>query len=142
MGTIRKAVVNRDIGKDETGTWGTETMLFSDDGEISYALGKNGLTRRKLERSSGAIVQYVGMWAFVSGTADERKRAREYLKWLFQQLDGPVYVDDWRTRDDCTVLVIPQDCIGYITGNKRATLATLEDEWGTLMFFMNETGDA
>jgi len=77
--------------------------------------------------------------AVCSGTRQQRDRAREYMKWLFQQLEGPVYVNDWEDRDDCTVVHIPYDCIGYITGNKRATLGIMEQEWGTLMFFMNET---
>eukprot|EP00929_Paragymnodinium_shiwhaense_P064013 TRINITY_DN32028_c0_g1_i4.p1 TRINITY_DN32028_c0_g1~~TRINITY_DN32028_c0_g1_i4.p1 ORF type:complete len:487 (-),score=115.78 TRINITY_DN32028_c0_g1_i4:43-1503(-) len=131
-------LVKRDLGKDKTGTWGTDYMYFQDEGEISYALGKQGGTRRKLERSSGAVVQYVGMCVMCSGTAAERKRSREYMKWLFQQLEGPVYVAGWEGRDDCTVVEIPADCIGYITGNRRATLGSLEEEWGTLMFFMSD----
>eukprot|EP00401_Gymnodinium_catenatum_P040144 CAMPEP_0117498330 /NCGR_PEP_ID=MMETSP0784-20121206/21660_1 /TAXON_ID=39447 /ORGANISM="" /LENGTH=437 /DNA_ID=CAMNT_0005293415 /DNA_START=18 /DNA_END=1328 /DNA_ORIENTATION=- len=139
--SIRDEVINRDKYKDSTGTWGTDWMNFQEEGELSYALGKKGSTRRKLERSSGAVVQYVGNIAICSGTRVERTHAREYIKWLFQQLEGPVYVDDWRDRDDCTVVDIPTDCIGYITGNRRATLGLMEEEWGTLMFFMNESAD-
>ena len=43
---IRNDVLERDKGKDETGTWGTDTMTFKDD-ELSYALGKQGGTRKK-----------------------------------------------------------------------------------------------
>jgi len=138
---VKEDIVNRDRYKDPTGTWGTDYMTFKDEGEISYALGKQGGTRRKLERSSGAIVQYVGMVVLLSGTKEERERGKEYMKWLFQQLEGPVYVDGWRDRTDCTVVDIPNDCIGYITGNRRATLGVMEEEWGTLMFFMSEMDD-
>eukprot|EP00434_Breviolum_minutum_P023032 symbB.v1.2.020322.t1/scaffold1699.1/size108456/7 len=138
--SVRDSVISRDKFKDPTKTWGTDTMTFRDEGEISYALGKQGGTRKKLERSSGAIVQYVGMVAVVSGTKSERCRVREYMKWLFQQLEGPVYVAGWEEREDCTVVDIPSDCIGYITGNRRATLGLMEEEWGTLMFFMSEEG--
>ncbi|CAK0835864.1 unnamed protein product [Prorocentrum cordatum] len=137
---IRDEVLKRDIGKDETGTWGTDTMTFQDD-ELSYALGKQGGTRKKLARSSGAIVQYVGHTALFSGAKKERRKGKEYIKWLFLQLEGPVYVDNWEDRDDCTVLDIPSDCIGYITGARRATLGSLEEEWGVLMFFMSKNGD-
>ncbi|CAK0832649.1 unnamed protein product, partial [Prorocentrum cordatum] len=137
---IKDDVVNRDRGKDSTGTWGTDTMVFQDD-ELSYALGKQGGTRKKLERSSGAIVQYVGSVAMFSGTKAERRRAKEYMKWLFEQLEGPVWVDGWEDRDDITVVEVPSDCIGYITGNRRATLGAMEEEWGTLMFFMNKAED-
>merc|ERR1719433_324735 len=82
---IQDEVLDRDRGKDDTGTWGTDTMTFQDD-ELSYALGKQGGTRKKIERSSGAIVQYVGQVALFSEAKPERKRAREYMKWLFEQL--------------------------------------------------------
>lgn len=138
---IRHEVLDRDKGKDETGTWGTDSMTFKDD-ELSYALGKQGGTRKKLERSSQAVVQYVGNLALFSGTKSERRRAKEYMRWLFDQLAGPVYVEGWEDRDDCTVVEVPSECIGYITGARRATLGTMEEEWGTLMFFMNKQEDA
>ena len=43
--------------------------------ELSYALGKKGMTRKKLARSSGCIVEYVGHTVFMAGEPDERKRA-------------------------------------------------------------------
>eukprot|EP00419_Tripos_fusus_P078141 CAMPEP_0172935850 /NCGR_PEP_ID=MMETSP1075-20121228/221722_1 /TAXON_ID=2916 /ORGANISM="Ceratium fusus, Strain PA161109" /LENGTH=452 /DNA_ID=CAMNT_0013797211 /DNA_START=15 /DNA_END=1374 /DNA_ORIENTATION=- len=115
-------------------------MTFQDD-ELSYALGKQGSTRKKLERASQAIVQYVGHVALFSGTRHERRRAKEYMKWLFGQLEGPVYVTGWEDRDDCTVVHVPSSCIGYVTGNRRATLGRMEEAWGTLMFFMTKDGD-
>lgn len=135
--SIKYDVLDRDRGKDGTGTWDTETMQFKDD-ELSYALGKQGGTRKKLERSSGCVVQYVGHLAIFSGDKAARKRAKEYMKWLFQQLEGPVYVDGWEDRDDMTVLDIPSECIGYVTGSRRAALGGMEEEWGTLMFFMTK----
>merc|ERR1719253_2374032 len=137
---IRDDVNSRDRGKDDSGTWGTDTMTFQDD-ELSYALGKQGGTRKKLERASGAIVQYVGHVALFSGIKAERRRAKEYMKFLFDQLEGPVYVDGWEDRDDYTVVDVPSDCIGYITGARRATLGQMEEEWGVLMFFMNKAGE-
>lgn len=65
--------------------FGTKTLVLKPD-ELSYALGKKGMTRKKLARSSGCIVEYVGYTVFMSGSADERARAQEYLSWLFDQL--------------------------------------------------------
>jgi len=138
--SIRDQVVDRDRGRDDTGTWGSDTMTFQDD-ELSYALGKQGGTRKKLEKSSGAIVQYVGHCAIFSGTKPERRRAKEYMKWLFEQLEGPVYVTGWQDRDDCVVVEVPPDCIGYVTGARRAALGGMEEEWGVLMFFMTKPGE-
>lgn len=67
--------------------------------------------------------------------------AREYMKWLFEQLEGPVYVEGWQDRDDCTVVEVPADCIGYVTGARRAALGGIEEEWGVLMFFMNRRSE-
>merc|ERR1712127_920044 len=60
----------------------------------------------------------------------ERRQAKEYMKWLFQQLEGPVWVEGWEDRKDCTAIDIPSDCVGYITGARRATLGALEEESG------------
>ena len=56
------------------------------------------------------------------------------MKWLFQQLDGPVDVDI-RDRDDVSVIEVPQDTVGYITGARRMAMISMEAEWGVFMFF-------
>ena len=54
------------------------------------------------------------------------------MKWLFQQLEGPVYVAGWEDREDCTVVDIPRalDAAGAsdaaeICGNALNTLSLL-----------------
>merc|ERR1719487_1038771 len=66
------------VREKETDTKGfdTDRMIFKDD-ELSYCLGKQGSTRKKLERASGAILEYVGHVAFIAGTQKERRRCRE-----------------------------------------------------------------
>lgn len=93
-----------------------------DESELSYALGKDGTTRRKLARASGAIMEYVGQIAFICGTYDERSRARTYLKWLLKQRNGSVYVDDVKERTDVTIVPVPTYCVGYVTGNRGSSL--------------------
>merc|ERR1719413_223773 len=58
----------------------TDRMIFKDD-ELSYSLGKQGTTRKKLEGASGAVLEYVGHVGFIAGTKRERTRAREFLGW-------------------------------------------------------------
>merc|ERR1712066_1065778 len=55
--------------------------IFKDD-ELSYSLGKQGTTRKKLEMAAGAILEYVGHVAFIAGTLKERKRCKEFINWL------------------------------------------------------------
>jgi hypothetical protein len=71
-------------------------------------------------------MQYVGHTALFSGTTKERRRAKEYTTWLFDQWDGPVRVDNWEDREDVTVIDVPSDCVGYVTGNRRAALMGTE----------------
>ncbi|CAD7927940.1 unnamed protein product [Amoebophrya sp. A25] len=133
-----KEILDRDKEGDE---WKSGTMEFEDDHQLSFALGKQGATRRKLEKASGCILQYVGNTAIFTGTKHQRKTLRQYMKWLFAQLDGPVDVPDAEERDDCTMLKIPQECVGYITGARRAALSTIEMDFGCLMFFTGSKDD-
>merc|ERR1719389_1165242 len=77
-GTFTRGV--RDKTSDSKG-FDTDRMVFKDD-ELSYALGKEGATRKKLEVAAGAILQYVGHAAFIAGTLKQRKRCKEYINWL------------------------------------------------------------
>merc|ERR1719428_2513998 len=63
------------------------------------------------------------------------------MKWLFDQLEGPVFVE-YADRNDCTAVDVPVECVGYVTGNRRETLGRMEEEWGSLMFFMEKRGTA
>jgi len=121
--------------RNQDDDWGVSTMEFKND-ELAYALGRGGATRIKIEASSGCITQYLGNTAIFAGTRKERKIAKEYMGFLFEQLDSPVYVKNWQDRNDCCVLKIPQDCVGYVTGSRRAALGQMEQECGVLMFFM------
>jgi len=136
---VKDEVIPRDRGGGACGTWDTDTMEF-DDSKLSYALGKQGATRRKIEIASGAIVQYVGKLGLYSGTKEQRRRATDYMKYLFRQLEGPIYIDGWEDRSDCRVVRVPTDIIPYVTGPKRAALSSVEDKFGAFMLFMNKDG--
>ena len=63
--------------------------MTSQDDELSSPWESRG-TRKKLERSSGAVVQNVGHVALSSGSKEVRIKSKEYMKWLFDQPEGPV----------------------------------------------------
>lgn len=46
-----------------------------------------------------------------------------------------MYIDFGPVRPDLTAVDVPEECVGFITGRQGAVLRTLEEEWGTLMFF-------
>merc|ERR1719235_2441566 len=105
---------NMDDDPEDDGDWGVSTEEFKNGDECSYALGKQGATRKKLEAAAHCILQYVGNTIVYAGQRKERDNCKQYMKWLFQQLDGPVQVDT-RDRDDVTEVEVPQDTVGYIT---------------------------
>jgi len=82
------------------------------------------------------VLQYVGHVALFSGSKEVRRKAKEDMEWLFDQLEGPVYVGVWEERDERTVVDIPANCIGYIAVALSATLGAMEEVWGVLMFFL------
>jgi len=128
-----------DDDPEDDGDWGVETEDFKNSDEQSYALGKQGATRKKLEAAAHCILQYVGNTIVYAGQKEERRNCRQYMKWLFAQLDGPVSVEVDR-RDDVTTVEVPQDTVGYITGARRAALIAMEAEWGVFMFFSDFAG--
>ena len=73
-------------------------------------------------------MEYVGQIAFICGMIEERTRARTYLKWLLKQRNGSVFVDDLRERTDVTIVPVPSEAIGYVTGNRGASLRQVGEE--------------
>jgi hypothetical protein len=137
-GTFTKGI--REKTSSEKG-FDTDRMIFKDD-ELSYALGKEGSTRKKLEGACGAILQYVGHIAFIAGTMKERRRAKDYVTWLLAQRRGAVTIRDLALRDDATEMHVPDNCKGWVTGNRGSELRRMEQETGTFMFMaLDERGD-
>jgi hypothetical protein len=53
---------------------------------------------------------------------------------------GPVHVDDNDADDDLTIIEVPSECVGFVTGKQGNFLRTMEDEWGVIMFFAEFKG--
>jgi hypothetical protein len=64
--------------------------------------------------------------AFMSGTKPERQRARRYLGWLLKQRSGGVRIDDASRMTDVTVVHVPQNCMGAVSGSRGAALRHVE----------------
>lgn len=133
----------RGVREKESDTKGfdTDRLIFKDD-ELSYSLGKQGSTRKKLEGASHAILEYVGHVAFIGGEPKERRRCREYIGWLLAQRKGSVTIRSLNEREDATEVHIPDNCKGWVTGNRGSELRRMEAETGTYMFLaLDERGD-
>lgn len=119
--------------------WGTTTVEIKES-IVPYALGKNGTTLKKIRAAAGCAVQYVGTLAFFSGNKPERTRGKEYLTWLLQTLEGPVYVENFKSRTDVTVVDVPGPAVGFVTGTRRETMSRYEEEFGVMMIFHGHHG--
>ena len=64
-----------------------------------------------------------------------------YVKLIMAQRRGPVIIDPSEGHGDLTIMDVPTECVGYVTGRHGAVLRKIEDDWGTLMFF-GKTKDA
>jgi hypothetical protein len=54
---------------------------------------------------------------------------------------GPVTIDDNNSQDDdLTVIQVPSEAVGFVTGSQGNFLRQVEEEWGTLMFFADFRG--
>jgi len=127
-------------GDEDVDGWGTETMPLSEE-SYSYALGAKGNTRRKLATASGCVIEYVGRLACFAGFKRDRKRGKDYLRWLLEQRVGACNVDNPRDRDDCTVLKVPTSSIAFITGHRGESLRDVEKETGTFCFTDGDRND-
>jgi len=118
-----------------------DTFYLKDE-DVAYALGKGGVTRMKLQVSSGCILQYIGNYAVLAGDGKQRKRCREYLQWLLAQRRGSITVSDVNKRDDVTEVHVPNNVKGWITGNRGSELRKIEQETDTFLFMaLDKNGD-
>eukprot|EP00929_Paragymnodinium_shiwhaense_P019752 TRINITY_DN13364_c0_g4_i2.p1 TRINITY_DN13364_c0_g4~~TRINITY_DN13364_c0_g4_i2.p1 ORF type:complete len:889 (-),score=76.90 TRINITY_DN13364_c0_g4_i2:66-2732(-) len=126
---------------EEDDDWGTTVLEFDNDIDLGYVIGKNAATRMKLMRTSGCVICRVGLLLFISGSEEQRTRATEYMNWLINGRDrlvGYVGCDNPHSRNDCTLITVPDVCAGYVTGHKRNTLNDMEARNGVLIFAMTE----
>ncbi|KAJ1450926.1 hypothetical protein M885DRAFT_531135 [Pelagophyceae sp. CCMP2097] len=125
--------VERVEGDADVDGWSTDTVLLGED-NYSYALGARGSTRRKLAAASGCIIEYVGHLACFCGYKKDRRRGKDYLRWLIEQRTGNSVVEKPHDRDDCLVFKIPTSSIAFITGHRGETLRGIERESSTFCF--------
>ncbi|KAF8822025.1 domain K- type Rna binding proteins family protein [Cardiosporidium cionae] len=100
--------------------------------DAAFVLGKAGNTKRKISKVSGCHIELndEGLRLDITGTEEQREKAILYIKLILKQRIGP------DQRNDLTLLEIPHSAVGYVTGAHGCVLRRVEDEWGTLMFFV------
>lgn len=165
-----------------------DTLKISND-DAAFILGKNGKTKEKIARVSGADLDLFehSLTLEIRGTDEERRRAkkyegcardtrahpwprhirppsfasaaarlvgrrlsgpsrlpspssRRYVECVMAQRVGPVHIEETQEDDDLTVIQVPTEAVGFVTGSQGNFLRQVEEEWGTLMFFADFRG--
>jgi predicted RNA-binding protein Jag len=104
--------------------------------DVAFVLGKQGVTKRKLERVSGAIMDINECELTITGTDEQIRKAKEYSQYVLQQRVGDVRLDVSTRQDDLSVVNVPEEAVAFVMGRGGQFLRNLEEEWGTLMFFV------
>merc|ERR1719442_361220 len=116
-------------------------MKITDD-DAAFILGKGGKTKDKVARVSGAELELFerDLVLEVRGSKAQRRRAKKYAEGVMAQRTGPVSITEDYDDGDLTMLQIPQEAVGFVTGRAGNFLRTIEEEWCTLMFFCEVGG--
>ena len=110
--------------------------------DAAFVLGKNGKTKEKIARVSGADLDLYeqSLTLEIRGSDAARGRAKKYVECVMAQRVGPVTIDDATDDDDLTCIQVPSEAVGFVTGSQGNFLRQVEEEWGTLMFFADFRG--
>jgi len=126
----------------EKPTEDTETATLKlEEEEVAYVFGRMGSTKDKLGRVTGTNIELRGNGLLIEGSERGVDRAKKYVKILLAQRHGVVEIDVDEHPDDLTLLQVPTDCKGFITGRRGATLRQIEKECATLMTFCKTEAD-
>ena len=96
---------------------------------------------RPAQAASGCIIEYVGRLACFAGYKKDRRRGKDYLRWLLEQRTGRSDVDDPKSREDCTIVRIPSSSVAFLTGYRGESLRGIERESSTFCFTDGDRND-
>merc|ERR1719188_2072503 len=128
-------------GKKKPDDYGVDTMKITDD-DAAFILGKGGKTKEKVARVSEAEIELFerDLILELRGSKLQRRRAKKYAEGVMAQRTGPVVVHDDYDDGDLTMLQVPQEAVGFVTGRAGNFLRSIEEQWCTLMFFCEVDG--
>lgn len=132
---------HRELSLEKQTTDTQTASLKLEEEEIAYVFGRMGSTKDKLGRVSGTNIELRGNGLLIEGSERGVDRAKKYVKILLAQRHGVVEIDVDEHPDDLTLLQVPTDCKGFITGRRGATLRQIEKECATLMTFCKTEAD-
>eukprot|EP00405_Crypthecodinium_cohnii_P048304 CAMPEP_0206607748 /NCGR_PEP_ID=MMETSP0325_2-20121206/52443_1 /ASSEMBLY_ACC=CAM_ASM_000347 /TAXON_ID=2866 /ORGANISM="Crypthecodinium cohnii, Strain Seligo" /LENGTH=319 /DNA_ID=CAMNT_0054125037 /DNA_START=42 /DNA_END=1002 /DNA_ORIENTATION=+ len=117
-----------------------ETLKLSED-EGRWISGKCRKALRKVAVVANCKVDTVHTESATSleltGTTDARRKAVKYIQLLLaQRFRDAIHLSTEDASQDCTVLMIPQEVVGYITGKSGSHLRSLEEEHSVMICYV------
>ncbi|CAE8695844.1 unnamed protein product [Polarella glacialis] len=121
--------------------YGVDTIKISDD-DAAFILGKGGKTKEKISRVANAEIELFerDLVLEIRGSKIQRRRAKKYCEGVMAQRTGPVNVTEDYDDDDLTMLQVPQEAVGFVTGRAGNFLRTIEEEQLSCRFFCEVDG--
>ena len=138
-----KSPMDRDPSPKKDSRGGEVDVLKISNDDAAFILGKNGKTKEKIARVSGAEIDLFehSLTLEIRGDDAARGRAKKYIECVMAQRVGPVTIDESsHDSDDLTTINVPSEAVGFVTGAQGNFLRSVEEEWGTLMFFADFRG--
>jgi len=107
---------------------------------VAYVLGRDGTTKRRLEKCSGCELEVGDDKITVYGSPEERKMGMFFIEVTLQQRNRKMTLDfeELARRENCETLDVPTECVGFVLGNRGATLRAFEDQSSAYMVFDND----
>jgi len=112
--------------------------------EAGFLIGERGFTKRKVQRVSNTKIEITDSptnpemsIVCIRGTETNRAKARRYVAWVLRQPEGKIFCDlgDDVVRENVSVVDVPGEAMAFVVGARGKTLRSVEEEYGTLMFF-------
>merc|ERR1719198_2282966 len=134
---------SRDGGRRKPDDYGVETIKITDD-DAAFVLGKGGKTKMKIARVSECEIELFERDLILEfrGSKLQRRKAKKYAEGVMAQRTGPVTITQDYDDGDLTMLEVPQEAVGFVTGRAGNFLRSIEEQWCTLMFFCEIDGSA
>lgn len=122
---------------DDTDEVGLSVEPLLNDGELKgKVIGKGGSVRLRTGSACSSSLEFIGNVAVIIGTGLERRRTAELLKLIQTSANGSIEKVPDLLEPICTRVLVPSDASAVVIGKKRATMNQIEDDTGTLTFWV------
>ena len=116
-------------GGGGSGGEGSEVLNLEGDA-VAYILGREGSTKRRLQNTTGCRLEIGTDTVEIVGTDEQRALANLCIEMTLQQRKGRMTFDFQKlgSRPDCDTFDVPKACVGFVLGQRGATLRNFEEQ--------------